>query len=129
LEQAVVDARADAGHMVLRGVIGEASLTAPQRTRMALCGLNTAAAVGGRAVVSSLLMANGGSMRTLQMADAAATRIQEVDPILDDIERVRALLGPRVPANPAFTWGFDRARLILVETSSGTVFRFSDVPG
>ncbi|MCJ2144308.1 hypothetical protein [Methylobacterium sp. E-066] len=128
LESAVVQARADAGHMVLNGIKGESGFTALQRTRMGLRGLNTAVAIGGQAVISSMLMGNGSSMRTLRMADFAAWRIEDVDPILDDIERARALLGPRVPDDPDFSWGFDQTRLVLVEAKSRTGFNFADQP-
>lgn len=128
LENAVVQARADAGHMVLKGIKGESGFTALQRTRMGLRGLNTAVAIGGQAVISSMVMGNGSSMRTLRMADFAAWRIADVDPILDDIERARALLGPRVPDDPVFSWGFDQTRLVLVEAKSRTGFNFADQP-
>ena len=128
LENAVVHARADAGHMVLRGVKGELSLNAQQRTRMGLRGVNTAADVGGQAVISSLVMGNGSSMRTLTMADFTASRVHEIDPILDDVERARAMLGPRVPDSPIFSWHFDHIRLVLFEAKSGTAFDFSDLP-
>lgn len=128
LENAVVQARADAGHMMLKGIKGESGFTALQRTKMGLRGLNAAVAIGGEAVISSLVISNGSSMRTLRMADFAAWRIQDVDPILDDIERARALLGPRVPDDPDFFWGFDRTCLVLVEAKSRTGFNFADQP-
>lgn len=129
LEAAVVQARADAGHMVLRGVKGERGLTALQRTRMGLRGLNTTADIGGRAIMSSMVMGNGGSMRTLRMADFAASMIQDFDPMLDDIPRAKQVLGDRVPDDPDFLWRFDHTRLMLVERTGGTSFDFKDQLG
>lgn len=126
LEAAVVQARADAGHMVLTGLEGERTLTALQRTRMGLRGLNTAADINGRAIISSMVMCNGSSMRTLRMADFAARRIAGLDPILDDPGRTRELLGDRVPDNPVFEWCFDHTRLVLVERTRATAFDFTD---
>lgn len=128
LEAAVVQARADAGHMVLNGVLGEAGLTALQRTRMGLRGLNTAASIDGRAVLSSLVMGNGSSMRTRRMADFAVWRIDDVDAVLDDVERARELLGDRVPDAPVFSWRFDHTRLVLLEEVTATAFNFADQP-
>lgn len=128
LEAAVVQARADAGHMVLPGLQGERAFTPQQRTAMGRRGINTTVDIGGQAVISSMVMGNGTSMRTLRMADFAASRIQELDLILDDTARARQLLGERVPDAPVFQWCFDHTRLVLVERTGGTSFNFKDQP-
>ena len=128
LEDAVVRARADAGHLMLNGLEGERALTAQQRTAMGRRGINTAVDIDGQAVISSMVMCNGSSMRTLRMADFTAQRIQDLDPLLDDTARAKRLLGERVPDDPVFQWCFDHTRLVLVERTGGTSFDFKDQP-
>lgn len=129
LEEAVVLAREKANHMVINGILGERNLTALDRTKMGLRGLNTTAHINGRAVMSSLVTCSGSSIRTLRMADFAAWRIADVDPILDDVQRAQALLGDRVPDAPVFSWRFDHTRLVLFEEVNGTAFTFADQAG
>lgn len=125
LEAAAVRARADTDYMVIRGVVGPARSHTPlERTRMGLRGMNAAAEIEGKTVVSTLVNLAGSSIQTLRMADAAVDLINEVDRILDNVGAARAVLGPDVSDAPCFEWHFDHVELLLYEASTSIAFRF-----
>lgn len=110
LEAAVVQARADTGHMVLHNVLAlEKNYTPQERTKLARYGLSTFANVGGIVVISTNLSTAGTSDFLSVHVSQALRTLWALDEKFETAKG-RAELGPEINAlisDPKWTFWFN----------------------